>query len=186
MRWWVLTYCGNHFTVYMCPGIMLYTLHFHSVVRQWYLNKAGVGVGAENSHIAKNGEKWVPVKIQQRGWVRGPVAKAGGGNLRSRPDGRCACVSEQLQRELSNYQAGRERPQSSPRIAVISETMPVSHVTAATTNHRVVRKPHRITLIPAKGQGQQRQWKEQKFDYVPQRDIILNFKNGWIMLSLQN
>ena len=44
-----LTYCVNHFMIYVSQIIMLYTLNIHNAVHQLYLNKTGGKNWSENS-----------------------------------------------------------------------------------------------------------------------------------------
>ena len=41
MRWWMLTYCGNHFMICISQIIMLYTSNLHSDIHWLYLSKTG-------------------------------------------------------------------------------------------------------------------------------------------------
>ena len=53
----MLTYCGNHFMIYVSQIIMLYTLYLHRTVCQVYLDKTEGGellFSKSNSFVMKN------------------------------------------------------------------------------------------------------------------------------------
>jgi len=58
-----LTYCGNHFTIYINQTIMLYTLNLHHDVRKLFLNKTGKSCEKQNLKTFRKKKEWMSLIV---------------------------------------------------------------------------------------------------------------------------